>query len=402
MRQSDKFITYSSIFALFTEEFNFNYIIDIKLFYVIILINTFLLIHKSRFSINKNLFLIIFFFLAHGIIMSIFVDDIILSLIAQIIGVSVSSFFYYSLLKAYGKNYLFELYLKFAYVIAFIAIPMFYLRINVFKDADRLNGIMTEPAHYATIMLPALYVFLRQKKHLKCVLILITILMSKSSLGYLGLLLIIVVPMIKLKYLIKHLSVLLVVLMSGVYYVNSKWDQLSNREDDNFFVRRIKDTYESLNAGYNGDFDNNTNLSTYALLSNVFIAKESFKRYPLGTGLGSYTNQYEKYYKLMNPPEYLLQSKLSKINMYDANSLFLRFFVDLGIFSLFFVFYFFIRAKRIFKNNDKIIQQGVFFYLILKFLREGHYFPPEFYFFLLIFLKNFDEDTTRTRGLLNG
>lgn len=402
MRQSDKFITYSSIFALFTEEFNFNYIIDIKLFYVIILINTFLLIHKRRFSINKNLFLIIFFFLAHGIIMSIFVDDIILSLIAQIIGVSVSSFFYYSLLKAYGKNYLFELYLKFAYVIAFIAIPMFYLRINVFKDADRLNGIMTEPAHYATIMLPALYVFLRQKKHLKCVLILITILMSKSSLGYLGLLLIIVVPMIKLKYLIKHLSVLLVVLMSGVYYVNSKWDQLSNREDDNFFVRRIKDTYESLNAGYNGDFDNNTNLSTYALLSNVFIAKESFKRYPLGTGLGSYTNQYEKYYKLMNPPEYLLQSKLSKINMYDANSLFLRFFVDLGIFSLFFVFYFFIRAKRIFKNNDKIIQQGVFFYLILKFLREGHYFPPEFYFFLLIFLKNFDEDTTRTRGLLNG
>lgn len=402
MRQSDKFITYSSIFALFTEEFNFNYIIDIKLFYVIILINTFLLIHKRRFSINKNLFLIIFFFLAHGIIMSIFVDDIILSLIAQIIGVSVSSFFYYSLLKAYGKNYLFELYLKFAYVIAFIAIPMFYLRINVFKDADRLNGIMTEPAHYATIMLPALYVFLRQKKHLKCVLILITILMSKSSLGYLGLLLIIVVPMIKLKYLIKHLSVLLVVLMSGVYYVNSKWDQLSNREDDNFFVRRIKDTYESLNAGYNGDFDNNTNLSTYALLSNAFIAKESFKRYPLGTGLGSYTNQYEKYYKLMNPPEYLLQSKLSKINMYDANSLFLRFFVDLGIFSLFFVFYFFIRAKRIFKKNDKIIQQGVFFYLILKFLREGHYFPPEFYFFLLIFLKNFDEDTTRTRGLLNG
>lgn len=402
MRQSDKFITYSSIFALFTEEFSFNFIIDIKLFYVIILINTFLLIHKRRFSINKNLFLIIFFFLAHGIIMSIFVDDIILSLIAQIIGVSISSFFYYSLLKAYGKNYLFELYLKFAYVIAFIAIPMFYLRINVFKDADRLNGILTEPAHYAAIMLPALYVFLRQKKHLKCVLILITILMSKSSLGYLGLLLIIVVPMIKLKYLIKHLSVLLVVLMSGVYYVNSKWDQLSNREDDNFFVRRIKDTYESLNAGYNGVFDNNTNLSTYALLSNVFIAKESFKRYPLGTGLGSYTNQYEKYYKLMNPPKYLLQLKLSKINMYDANSLFLRFFVDLGIFSLFFVFYFFIRAKRIFKKNDKIIQQGVFFYLILKFLREGHYFPPEFYFFLLIFLKNFDEDTTRTRGLLNG
>jgi hypothetical protein len=402
MRQSDKFIAYSSIFALFTEDFSFNFIVDIKLFYVIILINTVLLIYNRRFSVNKNLFLILFFFVAHGIIMSILIDNIILSLIAQIFGISISSFFYYSLLKAYGKNYLFELYLKFAYGIAFIAIPMLYLRINVFKDAHRLNGILTEPAHYAAIMLPALYVFLRQKKHFKYILIATTIIMAKSSIGFLGLLLIIVAPMIKFKYLIKYLIVLLVVLTSGVYYVNSKWDELSNREDDNVFVRRIKDTYESLSAGYSGDFDESVNLSTYALLSNVFITKESFKKYPLGTGLGSYTNQYEKYYELMTPPEYLLQLKLSKINMYDANSLFLRFFVDLGMFSLFLILYFFIRAIRIFKTDDRIIQQGTFFYLILKLLREGHYFPPEFYFFLLIFLKNFDEDTTYTRGFFDG
>ena len=57
MRQSDKFIAYSSIFALFTEDFSFNFIVDIKLFYVIILINTVLLIYNRRFSVNKNLFL---------------------------------------------------------------------------------------------------------------------------------------------------------------------------------------------------------------------------------------------------------------------------------------------------------------------------------------------------------
>lgn len=400
MRILDKFIVLTSIFALFTEDFGFNFIIDIKLFYLIIIINSILLIQKKRFSINKNLFTIIFFLTIHGIVMSVLIDNVLASVIAQILGVSVSSIFYYNLLKAYGTDYLFETYLKFAFIIALLAIPMFYFNINAFVSGERLNGILNEPAHYAAIMLPASYVLFRRKLYYKFAVILITILLSKSSMGYLGLLLIIVIPMIRIKYLMKYLGVFLIISFSATYYVSSKWHESTTSENADVFVRRIKETYESFSEGIEGKFKDDTNLSTYALLSNSFIATESFMDYPLGTGIGSYPNQYEKYYPLMEPPKHLLSQELSKINKFDANSLFLRFFVDLGVFSFFFFLFFIVKSVKLFKGENSPIQQSTFFYLIVKLIREGHYFPPEFYFFLLIFLKNFNENTTHTRRLL--
>ncbi|MBC3845737.1 O-antigen ligase family protein [Winogradskyella echinorum] len=401
MGKVDKYIINSSIFALFTEDFVFHFIIDLKLFYLIVIINSLLLIYKKSFVINKNHLLIVLFFIVHGVIMSIFVSNVVLSLFAQITGICISSFFFYNLLKTYGKECLFEAYLKFAFVIALLAIPMFYLRINVFVGGDRLNGILNEPAHYAAIMLPAVFVLLKRKSYFKFGLIVTTILLSKSSMGYLGLLLIVFIPMIKAKYLLKYLGVFLVISLSSIYYLSSNWDKPTNREDSNVFVRRIKETTESFEEGLKGKFKNGVNLSTYALLSNSFISIKSIKDYPLGTGLGSYPNQYEKYYPLMTPPKYLLTLDQSKINKFDANSLFLRFFVDLGVFSLFFIVYFVSRSIKLFKTDNSDIQQATFFYLIVKLIREGHYFPPEFYFFLLIFVKNFDKDITHSRELVN-
>jgi hypothetical protein len=69
---------------------------------------------------------------------------------------------------------------------------------------------------------------------------------------------------------------------------------------------------------------------------------------------------------------------------------------DLGIFAIFIFIYFTYRSIFLFRNDKKVFQQSSFFYLVLKLIREGHYFPPEFYFFLLIFLKEFDENTTHS------
>ena len=129
--------------------------------------------------------------------------------------------------------------------------------------------------------------------------------------------------------------------MFSFNYLNSKWDEPTNRENSDVFVRRIKETQESFNNGLKGKFKNGINLSTYALLSNSFITIESIKDNPLGTGLGSYHYQYDKYYSKMNPPKYLITLGESKINRPDANSLFLRLLVDLGIFSIFLFFHFF-------------------------------------------------------------
>lgn len=391
MRLLDKYIVISSVFALFTEDFNFHYIIDLKLFYVFLITNFVLLAINHRITIHKNLLIIIGFLFVHGIINFIIFSNPIWSLIAQIIGISVSSIYYYNFIKIYGKKNVFKTYLDTALVIAILAIPMFFLNINTFIY-NRLNGIMSEPAHYAAIMLPAAYVFFRDKKYLKFAIILITIVLSKSTIGYIGLFFMMIMPLLKVKYFLKYSIVALIIICISGFYIHSKWNEPIHENESNVLVRRLKQTEESLNAVYTGKFKKDTNLSSYALLSNLFITKMIFFDKPLGAGLGAYQYEYEKNYNYLSPPEYLITLKESKINKTDANSLFLRMLADLGIFGLLMIIYFYVRSFKVFSKESKVIEQGAFFYLFVKLIREGHYFPPEFYFFLLIFLKEFDED----------
>ncbi len=69
---------------------------------------------------------------------------------------------------------------------------------------------------------------------------------------------------------------------------------------------------------------------------------------------------------------------------------------DLGIFAVIIFIYIGYRSYQVFRSEKKIMQQSTFFYLLVKLIREGHYFPPEFYFFVFIFLKDFDEDITHS------
>ena len=314
---------------------------------------------------------------------------------AQLLGVSLSSIFFYNLLLKYGSNLLFEKYLEIAFLVAILAVPMFYFNINLF-NYNRLNGIMTEPAHYAAIMLPAAYAFLRKKNYLRLTLIVITLFLSKSSIGYLGLILIVLVPLVKSKYFLKYSWITLLIIVGSGYYLSTQWDKQVDENESNVLVRRLKDTKESLNAIKTGEFEKHVNLSSYAFLSNTFIAKNIIENKPFGTGLGSYPYEYDKYYPLLRPPPYLVKQEQSKINRTDANSLFLRLLSDLGIFSILLFMYFIYRSIKLFRSDQKTIEQATFFYLIVKLIREGHYFPPEFYFFLLIFLKDFHENTARS------
>lgn len=395
MRLLDKYIVYSSVLALFSESFMYHFVIDWKLFYVILTSNILILGYKKKLVVNNNMIVLLLFLFVHGLLMFFILKNPITSLITQLIGISLTSFYYYNLLKNYKTELLLDVYLKLAFGVAFLAIPMFYLNINTFTD-DRLNGILLEPAHYAVIMLPAVYLSFRKKKYFKLTIILITILLAKSSIGFLGLLLILFIPLIKLKFFLKYSLLALLLLGSTVYYISSQWNVKTNESDGNLIVRRIKQTNESLNAIQTGTFQKYTNLSSYAFLSNVFISKQIFLNYPLGTGLGSYKHEYEKFYEDLSPPKYLIKQNLSKINQKDANSLFLRIMADLGVFGLLIIIYFIYISIKLFKNDKKFLRQSTFFYLAIKLFREGHYFPPEFYFFLLIFLKDFNEDITHS------
>jgi hypothetical protein len=398
MRLLDKFILYSSVFALFTEDFSYNFIIDWKLFYFIILINIVLLISKKVFFLNKTHIIILFALSIHGIIFYAINKNNIASLFAQLTGITLCSTYYYNFIKEYGKDRVVNIYLKAAIFFSILAIPMWVLKINFFDG--RLNGILSEPAHYAAIMIPAVYILFKRKQYFKTSVIVLTIILAKSSIGFLGLILVLILPVLKLKHLLR-ISVLFLVLGITVnLYITSKWNEKFNENTNNQIVRKIKQTYESVVSVSNGAFEQDVNLTSYAIISNLFISSQNFSDHIFGTGLGSYGQQYEKYYPKMKPPEYLLITKQSKINKLDANSLFLRLISDLGIFAVFIVLFFFIRGYEVYQNKDNNLQQGAFIYLILKLIREGHYFPPEFYFFLLIFIKDFNESTTHSGRFL--
>ncbi|GGG93660.1 hypothetical protein GCM10011416_08570 [Polaribacter pacificus] len=393
MRLLDRYIVFSSVFALFTEDFSFHYGIDWKLFYLIIAINFLILSIKKNLFLHKNIGVVLGFLAVHGVVSFIIFKNPFSSLISQLVGISFCSIYYYSFLRTYGSKFLFKEYANTAFYLAILALPMFVLKINMFTPG-RLNGIMSEPAHYATVMLPALYVLFRQKHFYKAAIIFVTILLSKSFIGFIGVFLILVIPLLKVKYFLKYAIVVFAVLCASGYYISLYWNEKPIEGNENFLVLRIKDTQASLEAVYTGKFENTTNLSSYALLSNTFIASHIFYEHPLGTGLGSYQYEYQKRYNLLSPPPYLIELKQSKINQQDANSLFLRILADLGVFGLLFVGFFVYKSILLFKKDTRVIQQGAFFYLAIKLVREGHYFPPEFYFLTLIFLKDFDEDTT--------
>jgi hypothetical protein len=82
--------------------------------------------------------------------------------------------------------------------VAIIAYPMFLLNINS-DTPDRLQGIFTEPAHYAIVLLPACYCYLKLKKYIPFAVILGTLFLSSSSVGYFGIGLLFILPNISLK-----------------------------------------------------------------------------------------------------------------------------------------------------------------------------------------------------------
>src|SRR5690606_13882672 len=129
-----------------------------------------------------------------------------------------------------------------------------------------------------------------------------------------------------------------------------------------------------------------TNISTYALLSNFYIAKENFIEHPFGSGIGSHYYMYHsEYKKLMRTPEYIKTLKLDDINSKDAASLFIRLLSEFGIIGILATLFLLYLVVKCFRDKTQIVEQSIGIYILLKLFRDGHYFPPELFFFVLIF-----------------
>jgi hypothetical protein len=373
-----QYLLVTSVFAIFTEGLFFNFIIDWKLIYLIILSNYVILIKYYKLKLNNYFILLLIAFFVHGIITNLFIGIPPNFMLAQIIGIAIMGIYYYNFVSLYSLDEIISLYVKICFYVAIIGYVFYFLNFHPLAHLShetRLMSIFKEPAHYSVVVMPACYYYLKTKKYFRFLVIFGTLILTNSSLGYLGCALMFIIPNLSLKR-IGYLLSIVPVIIGVFYYVYTEYP---------FLKLRVDDTYETLNSVNTGKFKEQTNMSSYAILSNLFVANENVEDHPFGSGIGSHLYVYENIYrKQMRAPEYLKKQNLEKTNATDANSLFIRMFSEMGILGVILIFILIYLAYKAFSlnNNDMYLAQGIFIYLLLKLFRDGHYFPPEFYMFI--------------------
>lgn len=368
-----KYLLFSSVFLIFTERFLIKYIIDWKLLYLIILINTFIIFRSNKIKFNYFFLIIIGFFFVHGLINYTLISIPYNFMLSQLIGITIVGTYFYNFFKLYKVEDIVKVYIKCSLWIAIIGYLLYIINFNT-KDY-RLMSIFNEPAHYVIVVIPACYYYLKTKQYKNFVIIFGTLILSNSSLGYIGCGLIFILPNLTLKR-VSYLIPLIPIVGSIFYYVYIEYP---------FFKMRVDDTYNSLNVINTGKFDEKTNLSSYVMIANIAIAKKNIIDHPLGTGIGSHHYMHKEYLKEIRPPNYLRKQKKHTDNSFDANSLATRLMSEFGIFGIFGVLLFLYYCSKVFKYDKLYLAQGIFIYFLLKLFRDGHYFPPELFFFIWLF-----------------
>lgn len=375
-----KYIYYSTLLSIFTEAIRYNLGFDLKFFYLIVFINLIIFILYNEVVYTKGLFLfhsVIFFTGLYSCVIGYngfgyFIVQFLFLLLIPIYYLSFFTFF-----KDKFEEILW-LYCKFCLALAIIGFVKLPYDLS---QGEAFHSVMLEPAHYCTVVFAAFFITLREQKFPRYYykIILVSILLTGSSLGFIGLGLSIILYAKRISILKIIYSLIIVLLLGGVMYFSFSP-----------FRMRFDDT---INSSISGDLSK-ANLSTYALLSNFYVSSKSFVSNPLiGNGVGSHLKSRALYLKDVEGLEVFEEMGMDHLNAQDAGSLFSRLMSELGLVGIIGVFYFI--WKFYVSNKDEelsfntIVSRGILLYFFAKLFREGHYFSPEMYFFVFLYVFNY-------------
>jgi hypothetical protein len=248
----------------------------------------------------------------------------------------------------------------------------------------RVVGLSTEPAHYAVLMLPGVYISLlvlvgkagQIGIHGKSIakIILIGFVLSFSMVGFFGLalcLLSVFSGSLKGKLLPK---ISIFIFFIGLLFFMSKTDLSSKITTLPSMVSNIE----------NFDYTS-SDLTGFALVSNLIVAREGLiKSNFIGTGLNSHIDTYNQViYKLFSNSQVVFE-----LNKENAGSLFIRLPSEFGILGLisFIVFLFYYHlGKKDYDSPYKLINNMVLVILISFAFRNGEYINVFFWLFVALY-----------------
>jgi hypothetical protein len=241
----------------------------------------------------------------------------------------------------------------------------------------RAQSMLTEPAQFMMIVMPAIYYFLEAtifhgKHRVESIIGLLSIVLADSAVGYIGLLLILVFLVAKSRHKLLLVTIPLIVVLgvSGLRLLSEN------------FRLRLDDTVVAVTELTVA----NVNISTYALISNAFVSVQVLEESPiLGNGLGSHERSRERYLPDI-PGLSTVNDWVQALNKKEGASLFLRIVSDLGLIGVCLTAIFLWKFRLSTSDELGTINTAVLVYLILKLIRAGHYFPPEFFFFVFVYV----------------
>ncbi len=375
-----KYLIYSTVLSIFSEVLTITAGIDLKFFYLVVLVNLpIILVHKGfkNVGFTKQHLFVLLFFIVNGILsIFIFKTNILPAWLEQFVGIALCSYYYYQFFTLLNTQEeiesVFKLYVDIffiAIVIGFFIYPFDKYAVN--DESQRYRSIFSEPSHFATTCMPAYFYIINGKNKFKIFLCTLAMLLTISSVAFVGLL---ICLLLRFKFSITKFLVsitITIILAIGLYNFVPE------------FSLRVNDSVKSLTTGSLEKI----NLSSYVLFSNVFVVQKVFLQSPIiGNGLGSHYLSREKYVGKIEGVEGFEQ--YLGLNYKDANSLFLRIVSDFGLIGVLLVILFLAKNYISETGNANIISKAILIYLLLKLFREGHYFPPEMYFFATAYYFN--------------
>lgn len=249
----------------------------------------------------------------------------------------------------------------------------------------RVNSVFSEPAQFALMLMPAVFIslhnlILRKYELLsqkKSVLVIACLIFSLSSTGYFGLFISLVLLAIHYGR-ISNLIWISSIMSIGAYFLYRNVDEFRLRVDT------------SINLWTNQEYTiEDINSSSFVLYNNFHVATESFSENLLfGTGLGSFPQLYEKY-SLTKAEDFIIKSGFD-FNSQDGNSLFIRSMAEVGLigvlFWIIFIPRFFIKRNPADPGDITWLYSSACLVIILGYLlRQGNYFLNGFPFFVLLY-----------------
>jgi len=374
------YLFYSTIFLLFSEALQVPVGFDLRFSYFFILLNLALIVtmYPQRIVFNKTHLTVILYLCLTGLFSVVTGTNLIRYFAEQIVGITISSVYFFLFFKVFSDRKASDIFIAYCRVSLIIIIIGF---IKLFLQAAlpgvlhpnylRFESIFTEPSHCITVLMPSIYYYLKKGTKLEAFLCFAALILTVSSVGYMAFaVLVLINSKVKFKQIALTTIPAVALFFAAYFYIP-------------MFTVRIDDTITSI---VKRDVSS-VNLSTYALVSNMFVAVKSFISDPLlGHGLGSHQLSHARYIGSVVGIE-SFQDDMD-INAKDANSLFLRLLSDLGLMGLIGVFYF---IKKHYATKDQlqsVLTKGIFLYFFCKLLREGHYFTPEMYFFVFLYYFN--------------